>query len=503
MRNPIKRLSKSQYLKGLQCPKALWLFRHQPDLAPPISEQKQWLFDSGHEVGTLAQACFENGHLIDAPYYQIDKAIESTNRSIAVGREVIFEATACSPDGAYSRIDVLRKITGTGNWDLIEVKQSTGIKDYHLDDIALQRYAFDGAGYDIRRSILMHLKRDYIRRGELDPQKMFLLEDCTDWALSRMAGIAAHMTFLLEIVNQPDEPSVPIGRHCRSPFECDYMGYCWQHVPDYSVFNVFGGAKLDGLLAAGVLDLSDLPAGFPLTERQEIDVHAYRNRSTHVDRYGIDSFLSTLKYPLYYLDYETIFPAIPLFDDSSPFQQIPFQFSLHIQDKKGGELTHIEFLHTEMTDPRPDFVAALVEHGGTEGSVIVYNMGFESRINRELSASFPRHAAALEKINSRMVDLLVPFRSRHLYHYKMTGSASIKSVLPAFVPDLTYDALAISDGGMASLNYLKCLGDRVSDDAQRKIHEALRQYCKMDTYAEARLLEVLYEFSGNSLRAHP
>jgi hypothetical protein len=497
MHNRIERLSKSQYLKGLQCPKALWLHRHRPNLAPPISEQKQWLFDSGHEVGTLAQAYFENGHLIDEPYYETDKAIDSTNRSIADDKNVIFEATASSPDGAYSRIDILKKITGTVNWDLIEVKQSTGIKDYHLDDIALQRYAFQGAGYDIRRSILMHLNRDYIRRGELDPKNMFLLEDCTDWALSRMAGIASHLSFLLDIINQPDEPSVSIGRHCRSPFECDYMGYCWQHVPEYSVFNVFRGAKLDGLLAAGILDVSELPAGFPLTERQQIEINAYKNRSVHVDRHGIGNFLNTLKYPLYYLDYETIFPAIPLFDNSSPYQQIPFQFSLHTQQKRGGELTHAEFLHSAMTDPRPDFVSELIEDCGTDGSVIVYNMGFESRINRELSVAFPHHAAELEKINSRMVDLLVPFRNRYLYHPEMLGSASIKSVLPAFVLELTYDELEISDGDMASRNYLKCLKNMVSDDAKSEIYDNLRQYCKMDTYAEVRLIEKLYEFSGN------
>lgn len=211
MRNRIQRLSKSQFLKGLQCPKALWLYRHRPDLKPPILEQKQWLFDSCHEVGNLAQDYFENGQMIDEPYDGIDKAIESTNRSISDGRDVIFEATACSPDGVFSRIDILQKVNFTGNWDLIEVKQSTDVKDYHLDGIALQRYAFAGSGYDVRRSILMHLNREYVRKGELDLKKLFLLEDCMDWAQYRMSGIAPHLASLLDVVNQADEPSVPIG----------------------------------------------------------------------------------------------------------------------------------------------------------------------------------------------------------------------------------------------------------------------------------------------------
>ena len=493
MSKRIQRLSKSRYLQGLQCPKALWLYRHRPDLAPPISEQKQCLFDSGHEVGILAQEYFADGQLIDEPYYQIDKAIESTNRSIANGRAVIYEATACSSDGAYSRIDILRKINFTGNWDLIEVKQSTAVKDYHLDDVAFQRYAFVGAGYDIRRSILMHLNRDYVRIDQLIPKKMFLLEDCTDLAKSRMVGIASHLATLLGVVNQADEPPAPIGRHCRSPFECDYTEFCWQHVPEYSVFNVFSGAKLDSLLAKDIVDLSDLPAGFPLTDRQRIDIQAYENQSIHVDHSGIEDFLDRLEYPLYYLDYETIFPAIPLFSNSSPYQQIPFQFSLHIQQKRGGDLKHIEFLHTATGDPRFDFVNALIDSCGNAGSVIVYNMGFESRINRELSLTFPHLAAALDNINSRMVDLLVPFRSRTLYHPKMMGSASIKSVLPAFVPELAYDDLAISDGDMASRYYLKCLKKMVSGDKKNEIFENLKRYCEMDTYAEVRLMEKLYE----------
>ena len=167
MNEEIKRLSKSQYLKGLQCPKALWLYRHRPDLAPPKSEQKQWLFESGHEVGLLAQTYFDNGQLIDEAYSEIDKAVSSTNNAVVEGYDAIFEATACSPDGSYSRIDIFKRNNSTNHWDLIEVKQSTEGKDYYLDDMALQRYAFVGSGYEIRKSILMHLNREYIRRCQI------------------------------------------------------------------------------------------------------------------------------------------------------------------------------------------------------------------------------------------------------------------------------------------------------------------------------------------------
>jgi hypothetical protein len=481
---------------GLQCAKALWLHRHRPDLAPSITEQKQWRFESGHEVGRLAQTCFDSGHLIDEPYFAVDQAIAATHRAMATGCQAIFEATSCSSDGACARIDILNKRAPDIGWDLIEVKQSTAVRDYHIEDITLQRYAFSEAGCVVRRSILMHLNRHYLRRGDIDVQRLFLQEDCTDRVLPRMTMVPGHLSNLLQAANQPDEPLLPIGRHCKSPFECDYIDYCWQHVPVYSVFNVFNGSKLDGLLAMNILDVRDLPAMLPLTDRQRIDINVHESGRMHVDRDAIAGFLGTLTYPLYYLDYETVFPAIPLFNESSPYQQIPFQFSLHIQKAPGGSVEHIEFLHTDLSDPRPDFVGALIDGCAGRGSVIVYNRAFESRINRELAALFAPHAAVLEDINSRMVDLLTPFRARYLYHPAMMGSASIKKVLPAFVPEVGYDNLAIGDGATASRIYLKCLKGMVEEPERQMIYIDLKRYCAMDTWAEVRLIEALYQIAG-------
>lgn len=189
MNKKFNRISKSQYLKGIQCPKALWLYRHRPDLKPEISENLHHLFDTGHEVGSLTQEYFGNGVEITEEYFEIDKAIESTKKAIVQGGEVIFEAIACSKDGAYSGIDILKKVKGSEAWDLIKVKASTGVKDYHYDDMALQRYAFIGAGYKIRKSILMYLNDEYVRSGELDIKQLFKLEDCTDTVEKNLAKL--------------------------------------------------------------------------------------------------------------------------------------------------------------------------------------------------------------------------------------------------------------------------------------------------------------------------
>ncbi len=486
------RISKSQYIKGLQCPKALWLYRHRPDLAPKISETQQYIFDSGHEVGELAQKYFAGGIEITDPYYETQNAIASTERAIKNGYDFIYEATAKSPDGAYSRIDILSKVPGTDQWDLIEVKQSTGIKDYYIDDMSLQKYAFVGAGYNIRKSILMHINSEYLRDGDLDLKQLFVLEDCTEIVSEKVLDIKAKLENLINIINSKEEPQVNIGDQCGYPFACDYMHYCWKEIPEYSVYNVLRGSKLERLLAEDIFEINDIPDNYDVTDRESIAINSYKNDSVHINKDEINNFIELLVYPLYYLDYETIFPAVPLFDNSKPYQQIPFQFSLHLQTQPGGELQHIEFLHTDNGDPREAFAEALIKNCGDKGSVVVYNQGFESRINRELGLAFPEYKDKLDDINDRMVDLLVPFRSRYLYHPKMQGSASIKSVLPAFVPDLSYDELEIGDGGTASLMYLSCIKDSIPAAEKEKIYDDLKTYCCMDTIAEVRLIEVLY-----------
>jgi hypothetical protein len=488
-------ISKSQYLKGLQCPKALWLYRNRKDLAQEVSEGRQFIFDTGHEVGELAQQYFGEGIEITEPYYKIAQAIQSTNQAVRQGKDLIFEATACADTGAFSRIDIFKKVDGSGTWDLIEVKSSTGVKDYHIDDMALQRHAFSGAGYRIGKSILMHVNNGYVRSGKLDLQGLFTLEDCTEIVEDRLAEVGSKVEELIKVINSRIEPEIEIGGHCNSPFECDYIPYCWDHVPDYSVYKVFSGRKLEALLEDNILDIAEVPENFDLTEKQSIEISACKENRIHWDTPAIKEFLGRLEYPLYYLDYETISPAVPLFDNSSPYETIPFQFSLHVQSEKGSDPEHMEFLHTGTDDPRPGFLEALVEACRKKGSVVVYNKPFEAGVNYKLALNFPAYAARLKLINDRMVDLLVPFRSRHLYHPAMEGSASLKSVLPAFVPDLTYEGLAIANGEIASITYNRCIRGLVPDEEKAQIFEDLREYCKLDTLAEVTLVDVLYKNS--------
>jgi len=491
------RISKSQYLRGIQCPKSLWYYRYKKELIPEEEPDNiNNFFNAGHEVGKLAQGYFKNGIEIVAEPYEIEKSIKLTNDAIANRNSVVFEATASSDDGAYSKIDIFKKVNDSDEWDLIEVKMSTGVKDYYIDDLALQRYAFLGAGYKIRKSILMHVNNQYVRSGDLNLKKFFTLNDCTDEVVNKLGEVKNNLSRLFKILKHDTEPDIGPGDHCCDPFECEFCYHCWPERSEHSVYNIFGkGTKRYNLINAGIQDIRDIPDDFSLTDREFIAVTATKKKKIIFDKKKIDAFLNDLEYPLYYLDYETIFPVVPLFDQNKPYQQIPFQFSLHIQKEKNEDSEHIEFLHIETGDPRPEFIKALIKACGETGSVVVYNIGFERTRNRELGENFPEYKEALDKISNRMVDLLIPFRSRFLYHPKMKGSASIKKVLPAFVPELNYDDLEIGDGGTASHLYLCCKKNIVSENEKSDIFLNLKKYCYQDTYAEVLLIDTLYKYS--------
>ena len=341
----------------------------------------------------------------------------------------------------------------------------------------------------------MHVNNQYVRCGDLHLKEFFILNDCTDDVAKKLDEVKDNLSRLFEILKSDSEPDIDPGGHCYKPFECEFCHHCWPEESEHSVYNIFrSGRKLNNLIEADIKDLRDIPNDFDLTEREFIAVTAAKKNKIIFNKSEVDNFLNSLEYPLYYLDYETIFPAIPLFNLSRPYQQIPFQFSLHIQKDKNGDSEHIEFLHTDSGDPRPEFIKALIDVCGEKGSVVVYNIGFEKTRNKELGENFPEYKDSLDNISNRMIDLIVPFRSRTLYHPEMKGSASIKKVLPAFIPELSYDNLEISDGGIASNLYLCCKKNIVPENEKIRIFENLKKYCYQDTYAEVLLVENLYRY---------
>ena len=481
-------LSKSKVIRGLQCKKSLWLYKHQYNLQDQVDAAQQAIFDTGQDVGVLAQQLWPGG--IDATEgheYPNVLCAKQTQRLLEDGQHVIYEATFVYDDTLVA-VDVLAYENGV--WNAYEVKSSTSVKEVYYDDAAVQYYVMQGAGVALQNISIVHVNTEYVREGDLNVAEFFHFENITEAVQGLQDDMPQTISSLLEML-KGDMPEVEIGAHCSNPYGCSFMGHCWQHIPEYSVFNIARiGAKAWELYEQGILEVKDVPEDFDLSDNQQLQVVAEKTGEEILDKKGIKTFVKDLEYPLYFLDYETINPAVPMFDGQQPYRQMPFQYSLHVQEKKGGAITHREFLAPcNGEDPRPAFIEQLIKDCATNGDILVYNIGFERGRTEALMANFPAYENALEKIIWRMKDLMIPFQQKMYYTPAMKGRYSIKAVLPALVPELSYADLEIADGGTASALYKAHFTSEkpLPDDTKQN----LLDYCKMDTWAMVKILEKL------------
>ena len=489
-KNP--RLSKSQYVKGRKCLKRIWLYNFRRDLADEPTEMQQQLFKQGNEVGKLAQDYFENGHLIDEDYRNPEGALEHTARSLKDPKAQVLFEPAFLFDDIIIRVDALRK-NSDGSFDLIEVKSTNSVKKEHKDDVAIQKYVLENLGFTIRNSYLMHLNGDYVRNGELNLRELFVLESMDDEIEDLIEDVPNHLKLMRAKLGEEQEPASTIGSLCKNPYPCEFKSYCWKNVDGDSIHKLtrISDRKRAELTDLGISKLKDIPDSFELTGGQFIQVAVAKTGKVHIEPAQIREHIKKLEYPLHFLDYETIPFAIPRYDRSSPYQQLPFQFSLHVQKDPGAEVEHFEFLHQENSDPRKAFIENLFEHiDGDRGSIIVYHAGFERNITTALAEVIPELSEAFTEVTNRMWDLEVPFAQRWYCDHKFEGSSSIKYVLPVIAPELRYDSLEIQKGDIAQKRYGEMIAMPNGPEKQ-KIATSLLEYCKLDTFAMVKILEYL------------
>ncbi|MDU8886308.1 DUF2779 domain-containing protein [Yeosuana sp. MJ-SS3] len=488
-------LSKSTYIRGLQCEKSLYLYKHFYHLKDPIDPQLQAIFDQGHEVGILAQKLFPNG--VDASpesYYNMRESVIKTKSFIDNGESVIYEATF-EFDGVIAALDILVK--DNEGWKAYEVKSSTSVSETYLNDAAIQYYTIINSGVELMDISIVYINNQYVKNGGIDVHELFTITSVYDEVQQLLPNIPNKIEQFKNVIGNNSVPKIDIGEHCSKPYGCDFRGHCWKHVPEYSVFDIsnLGTNKKFDLYNNGIVTFNQIDLeNNPLNQNQFLQVVSELNQSSYIDYENISHFLRDLKYPLYFLDFETIGTAIPIYDGSRPYQQLPFQYSLHIQHIKDGDLTHYEYLAKPTTneDPRIDFVKKLVNDCGDSGDIIVYNIGFEKGKLNDLMALYPQFSSEISNIIDRLKDLMIPFKNKWYYTPAMKGSYSIKSVLPALVPELSYQDLEIKEGGTASNLFLQIVKGEFNGDIDKTKKELL-EYCKMDTYAMVKILEVLYK----------
>lgn len=480
-------LSKSRILAHLQCPRRLWLQVNRADLAD-YDDGARARFATGHRVGEVARSLVPGGVLIDAD--DVAQAIRETRAQIDDGSHALFEA-ALEADGVLVRTDLLQP-DGGGRWRMIEVKSSTGVKDYHLSDAAVQAWVTRQAGIALSRFEIAHVDTGFVYPGGGDYHGLLSRADITDDIADLEAAVPDWVTGARSTL-AGDDPRTPPGDQCHQPFECPFHGHC---VPadesdGYPVSILPRSRELAvRLTEEGYEDLRDVPA-----DRLTNPVHRRIREATRSGRAFIDSaaarILSDLSRPWYYVDFETIQFAVPIWPGTRPYMQIPFQWSCHIEDARGG-IDHREFLAEGGGDPRRDFAESLIAALGDHGPVLVYYAPFERTRLRELAETFPDLAPGLQAVIDRLVDLY-PIARDYYYHPDMRGSWSIKAVLPTVAPELAYDGLEVADGGMAQVAFAELLEPEVSPDRRAALREGLLRYCGRDTWAMVRIARFLQE----------
>lgn len=478
-------LSKSLYIRGRQCHKSLWLHKHSSELKDEIGDAQQAIFQSGTDVGILAQQLFPDG--IEVPYEGLthQQQVEQTRVELDKGTETIYEATFLY-DGIFVKADILH--LGVGGWEIYEVKGSTALKDVYLFDTAIQYHALTGAGLDICKVSIVHINNRYTRLGNLDIQQLFTISEVTG-RVQELQPIVRDEIAAQRRMLAGDVPTIDIGKQCDEPYSCDFKGACWQHIPEDSTFDLRErGVDKFALYRQGIIRQSDIPLDI-LNNRQRFQVESTLNQRDHLDEKGVKKFLDALWYPLCFLDFETVNPAVPPFDGFRPYEKLPFQYSLHIQDSADSGLRHFEYLAEPGIDPRNEMLDTLLERIPEDACIIAWNQSFEISVMRALGKQFPEQRERIERMIANFRDLMQPFKSRDIYLWEAKGSYSIKPILPLLVPELSYKNLdGVANGGDAMDAYYKMnstddLGELATIRAQ------LLEYCKLDTEAMVRILE--------------
>ena len=486
-------LSKSRYCAAVQCPKLLWLMLHRPE-SVQADPANQAVLDRGNAVGDLAMGLF--GAYTEVPFGDLGGMIRETQRLLEAGTPVIAEASF-SLDGLFCSVDILLNHGGK-RVSVVEVKSALHISDMNRHDAAFQYYVLTGLGYRVERISLCCLNPAYVRQGPLELEKLFLLTDVTEEIRGMQDGVAERIEGLRRSMGQTEEPPEEIGEHCFSPYACPCFAWCTRALPRPNIFDV-GGIQTRTKLAnyrKGIVSFAQIEAAKALKPDRMVEIsQALHELPPVIDRPAIRAFLSGLRWPLYFLDFESFMPAVPLYDGCRPYEQIVFQYSLHFIEREGGELHHREHLARPGADPRRGVAEQLCRDIPPDACTLAYNMTFEKARIRGLAELYPDLRERLMNIHDHIVDLMVPFQKKHYYTRAMQGSYSIKYVLPALYPgdpSLDYHNLeGVHNGGEASAAFERM--EKMPPEEQARFRADLLRYCGLDTLAMVKVWEKLRE----------
>ena len=481
-------LSKSSYCRGIQCKKILWLEKHKPEEKQEINNDR--ILETGNDIHEVARYLF--GSHINIEYREnLSQMIEDTMNTIDSYKDVIITEASFTYKNNFCSVDILKKNNNT--YEIYEIKSSTELKDIYINDASYQYYVLTSLGLKVTKVSLVHINSNYVRIGDLDLDQLFIKQDITKEIKDLQENVKNNIKEINEYVEKKEQPK-DIDENCFKPYPCPFFKYCTKHLPEKNIFNIprMQTRQKLKLYNKKIFSYEDLLKEEINENTKKILEYELYNKEDYIDKEKIKEFLNTLKEPIYFLDFETYQMPIPLYNNVSPYEQIPFQYSLHYIEKN---LKHKEFLAQAGTDPRRALAQQLVKDIPKNVTTLAYNMGFEKGVIKRLSKLYPDLSEHLMNIHDNIKDLMIPFQKGYYYTKNMHGSYSIKYVLPALFPNdpsLNYKKLELIHNGGEAMSSFQDLINKTEKE-QKYIRERLLRYCELDTYAMVKIYEKLKE----------
>lgn len=495
-------LSKSDYMLFLRHPAWLWLKKHDKDTLPAVDENTQAMFAAGHDFEAYAESLFPGGVKLGFANYDEYLTLPArTSQALQNGAEVVFQGRF-EVDNLTCIVDVLQR-NPDSTFDLIEIKASTKARPEHEYDLAFQLLVLEKAGLRIRNIVVMHANKEYVRKGEIDPAEFVGRTDITEKVRSRMGTTLLQVDRAFEVLASQTTPDIS-PRHINqlgipgksSPWLAEWMEIYKGIKGEFDTYSIYNLAypnpeQLGKLEDLGITTMYEMDEDQGLRDKQKVQIRTTKTNERMVDAEKIKAFVETFRYPLYFFDYETLSTVVPQFDAYSPYNDYPFQYSLHIIESPGAKVQHKEYLHGEASDPMPGLLAQLKQDIGDSGTVLAWNMGYEKGCNDRMAALYPDYADFLADLNARIEDLMTPFAKMWFFDKDFFGSASVKNVLPVLVPELSYKELEVDNGLLARRLWTDTVLNGQNENKRLEVMYNLRKYCELDTFAMVRILEEL------------
>jgi len=497
-------ISKSEYMLFLRHPAWLWLKKFEKHRLPSIDANTQAIFDTGHDFEKYAEQLFPEGVSLGFTNYAEYGVLPSrTTEALDHGAKTIFQGRF-EVDGLTCIVDILNR-NDDGSYDLMEIKSSTKVKPEHEYDLAFQLIVLDKAGIQVDHIAVIHLNKEYVRDGRIDPKAITAKTDVTGAvrllaeATKEQINKAKQMLLSGQLPDTSPRFANLISVPGTTWFE-DWMAVYFTLKPELDPYSIYhlsypNATQIGELEDRNSTMIADVPDELALRPKQLAQIHATQSNQRLIEREKIKDFLDTFSYPLYFFDYETFSTAIPYFDRCSPYQDYPFQYSLHVQDSPGTEVRHLEYLHADPSNPMPGLLEQLKADIGDQGTILTWNMTYEKGCNDRMAKLYPEYQEFLESVNARINDLMIPFAKMWMVDKDFFGSASVKKVLPALIPELSYKELKVSDGLLARRTWTQTVLEGKNADKKEHILADLSDYCTLDTFAMVRILEEIQKLN--------